>query len=126
MLQEACDRVLAEAQRKRDEAIATAEQEYQRVVEGVALIRALDRPGPVRLTHGRLSSMVQAAVDELDGEPFTVRDIESKLQDLAPGVAGRVSIASISTTLRRMSVGGRLHLAEPGSATRPSMYRRVG
>ena len=125
MLQEACERVLAEAQRKRDEAIAAAEEEYQRVVEGVALIRALDKPGPVRLSHGRLSSVIQAAVDELDGEPFTVRDVEARLQDLAPDVAERVSIASISTTLRRMVNGRRLHLAEPGNSTRPSRYRKA-
>jgi len=94
------------------------------VVEGVALIQALDRPGTVRLSHGRLSSVVQAAVDEIE-EPFTVRDVEARLQDLAPDVAERASIASISTTLRRMVSGGRIHLSEPGNATRPSLYRKA-
>lgn len=124
MLQEACERVLAEARRRRDEAVAAAEEQYQRVVEGVALIQALDRPGTVRLSHGRLSSVVQAAVDEIE-EPFTVRDVEARLQDLAPDVAERASIASISTTLRRMVSGGRIHLSEPGNATRPSLYRKA-
>jgi phage I-like protein len=45
MLEEACERLLAEAGRRRDETIASAEEEYRRAVEAVALIRALDRPG---------------------------------------------------------------------------------
>ena len=123
MLQEACDRLLAEAERKRDETIAAAEEDFRRVVEAVALIRTLDKRGPERLSHGRLSSVIQAAIGELEG-PFTVRDVEARIQYLAPDVAERVSIASISTTLRRM-VGRQLHLAEPGSATRPSKYTNM-
>jgi hypothetical protein len=125
LLNEACERLLAEAERKRDEAIAAAEDEYRRVVEAVALIRSLDqRPrSERRLSHGRLSSAVLAAIDELD-EPFTVRDVEARIQRLAPDVAGRVSSATISTTLRRL-IGRQLHLAEPGNATRPSRYRKA-
>jgi hypothetical protein len=126
LLQEACERLLAEAEQRRNEAITAAEEEYQRMVEAVALIQAelTRRSGPERrLSHGKLSSVVLNAIDELD-EPFTVRDVEARLQDLAPEVAERVSIASLSTTLRRL-VGRRLDLAEPGSATRPSKYRKA-
>lgn len=123
MLEKACKRLLEEAERVRDETIAAAEEEYQRAVQAVALLQALEKPGPKRLSHGRLLAVVQKAIDGLD-EPFTVRDIADRLQELAPDVAERVSIASISTTLRRM-VGGRLRLAEQGSATRPSMYRKA-
>lgn len=125
MVQEAWETLLAEAEQTRSAAIAAAEEEYRRVVEAVALLRTLRRAkGPERLSHGRLLAVVKAAIDELDGS-FTVRDVETRLQDLAPDVAGRVASASISTTLRRLVDKRRLDLAEPGSSTRPAKYRKA-
>jgi hypothetical protein len=67
--------------------------------------------------------VVLEAVEQLDGS-FTVRDVEERIQELAPDLAERVSLASISTTLRRL-VGKSVCLAERGNAVRPSLYQRL-
>jgi hypothetical protein len=123
--EEACEKLLAQAEQRRLQAIAAAESDYRMAVQTVKLLRSLRGPSTSnRLGHGKLSSMVLAAVQQVNSGAFTVRDIEARLQELAPEVAQRTSLASISTTLRRL-VGTSLRLAEVGNGTRPSRYQRV-
>jgi len=123
MFEEAWEKLLVQAETKKRRAIAAAEAEYQQVVEAVRLVRGLSESGRSRVAHGRLSSLVLAAVEQIEGG-FTVRDVEARLHVLSPEIAERTSIASISTTLRRL-VGRKIQVAEPGNSTTPSRYRRV-
>lgn len=124
MFDEACEKLLNQAELRRRQAIAAAEADYRMAVQAVKLIRSMRGTSTSdRLAHGKLSAMVLAAVQQID-DGFTVRDIEARLQKLAPEVAQRTSLASISTTLRRL-VGTRLRLEEAGNGTRPSRYQRV-
>lgn len=123
MLKQTCDMLLAQAELKRQEAIAAAEEEYQKAVEAVRVL--LEMSGAAkRLAHGTLSGAVLEAVEQLDGA-FTVRDVEERIRELAPEVAERASIASISTTLRRLAEKQRIYLAEPGTGVRPALYHRL-
>lgn len=124
MFDEACEQLLDQAELRRRQAIAAAEADYRMAVQAVKLIRSMRGTSTSdRLAHGKLSAMVLAAVQQID-DGFTVRDIEARLQELAPDVAQRASLASISTTLRRL-VGTRIRLEEAGNGTRPSRYQRL-
>jgi hypothetical protein len=119
--EEACERLLSKAEARRRQVIAEAEEEYRQVVEAVRVLRSFGAAD--RLAHGRLSSVVLAAIEQIEG-PFSVRDVEARLREQAPEVAEKVSLASLSTTLRRLR-GRRLHLTEPGNGTKPAIYQRI-
>lgn len=122
MFDEACEELLIQAGLRRAQAIAAAEADYRLAVQSVRLFRKLrGMPASGRVVHGKLSSAVLAAVEEMNGDEFTVRDISERL---APEIAERTSPASISTTLRRL-VGKKVRLAEAGNGTRPSRYQRL-
>jgi hypothetical protein len=125
-LDRAWEKALEVADQRRQEAIReadairdAAERDYRDLCDAIEELRRLTASGQ-RLQYGKLQESILEVAARL-AHPFTSREVAERLPD---GIADSTSLASISTTLRRLAERGTFRVVKQGNGARPTLYER--